>query len=804
MPLRVWSSSTDAPRLRRPTDVLLLLAGLLLLAITGLEAPGPTSLDKALTQLLASVAGWLDWLWPVAYALLAVWAVLVVVLPLVTRGRRRLLVDQLLAALLAFGLAVGASMLAGTDWDATLHAMTGSNPPTVYLAVRVAVATALVVVASPHLSAPLRLVGRGVLVLGAVAAVGLSVTLPIGAVAGVAVGLVAGAVIHLALGSPQGDATPDLVASALAELGVEAVDVALAARQQPGVVMMTARRADDGGALLVKVYGRDSWDTELVGSTWTALTTRGEHVRLGRGRREHVEHEALTSLMAERGGVAVLRVVTAGQTGGGDALLATEAPARAFDELSADDVDEAMLHDLWRNLVRLHHLGIAHGQVDGHSVVLRADGTPALGDLVDAELAADHGALMADRARLLVTTALVVGRQRAVAAAAGVLSADGLAGLLPYLQPAVLDRSTRHAGRAGVWSLAELRAEAVAAAGTEPPPLERLSRVTVRSALTLLAVAVIGGFIIVKLAGVDFQALWEELSSADVAWLVAALLAAPFVQVATAFATMGASVTALRYFPVLMLQYAIQFIAVVLPATAARIALEVRFFERFGIAPGAAVSIGVIDSVGGFVVQICLLLIIILSGLPGLTSSISGSSSTTSTSGSSSSTPSLLVLAIALLLLAVLLAVVVPRTRHRLQREIPRVWTALKEQVGTARSSLGVLRRPGKVATITSGNLVAQLIQAVMLGLCLKAFGGEASLSQLILINTGVSLFAGLMPVPGGVGVAEAGYVAGLQAIGISSTVALSTALAFRLATFYLPPLWGWLAMRWLRRHSYV
>ena len=82
--------------------------------------------------------------------------------------------------------------------------------------------------------------------------------------------------------------------------------------------------------------------------------------------------------------------------------------------------------------------------------------------------------------------------------------------------------------------------------------------------------------------------------------------------------------------------------------------------------------------------------------------------------------------------------------------------------------------------------------------------GQDAALSQLILINTAVSLFAGLMPVPGGVGVAEAGLTAGLQGIGIPSSIAISTAIAFRLITFYLPPLWGSFAMRWLRKHSYV
>jgi uncharacterized protein (TIRG00374 family) len=96
------------------------------------------------------------------------------------------------------------------------------------------------------------------------------------------------------------------------------------------------------------------------------------------------------------------------------------------------------------------------------------------------------------------------------------------------------------------------------------------------------------------------------------------------------------------------------------------------------------------------------------------------------------------------------------------------------------------------------------VLQATILGVCLYAFGGSAHLSQLILINTGVSLFAGLMPVPGGMGVAEAGYTAGLQAIGIDSAVAMSTAIAFRLVTFYLPPIWGSYGMRWLRKRQYV
>jgi uncharacterized protein (TIRG00374 family) len=148
--------------------------------------------------------------------------------------------------------------------------------------------------------------------------------------------------------------------------------------------------------------------------------------------------------------------------------------------------------------------------------------------------------------------------------------------------------------------------------------------------------------------------------------------------------------------------------------------------------------------------------------------------------------------------------VAVPSRRRRALRVIPKVRESLRQQATAARSAFVVLRHPSKVGQMLLGNVWAQLVQAVVLGICLAAFGGSASLAELILVNTFVSLFAGLMPVPGGVGVAEAALAYGLQAIGVDSAVAISTAIAFRLVTFYVPPLWGSLALRWLRKRAYL
>jgi uncharacterized membrane protein YbhN (UPF0104 family) len=72
------------------------------------------------------------------------------------------------------------------------------------------------------------------------------------------------------------------------------------------------------------------------------------------------------------------------------------------------------------------------------------------------------------------------------------------------------------------------------------------------------------------------------------------------------------------------------------------------------------------------------------------------------------------------------------------------------------------------------------------------------------LINTVVTLFAGLLPVPGGVGVSEAGLSLGLTRVGIPEEVAFAIALSYRFVVYYLPPLWGSLSYKWLSDRRYL
>ena len=140
---------------------------------------------------------------------------------------------------------------------------------------------------------------------------------------------------------------------------------------------------------------------------------------------------------------------------------------------------------------------------------------------------------------------------------------------------------------------------------------------------------------------------------------------------------------------------------------------------------------------------------------------------------------------------------------------IPRLRRAVRRFVGphvaTARENVrGIVSNPRKAAMIFGGNLCSQVAYALVIDAALRAYGAELPLLQIIVINSLASLVGGMAPVPGGMGVIEAGLIAGMTSAGVDESVAVAATFTARLFTAYLPPIWGWFSLRWLRTHDYV
>jgi len=778
MTVRFFSSASDATRARRPTDGVL-LAGCSLILVLVTLASATSSLAGSVAAVVQALPGLIGWFWELCDTLVVVWALVIVGVTVFSNGRLSLLRDQTLAVVLA----LGAGTLVLEDGVTVADGLTAGGPGAIYPALRLAVSVAILVTSSPHLGRPIRRVGRWLIALASLSAVALGISTVLGVIAGLVLGAGAAAIVHLLFGSPGGVPTVDTVRTALGEIGIPVTEMTVDGLAPRGVARLLATDTD-GRHLIVKVFGRDARDGQLVNVVWTYLWYRDEAPFLTLSRLRLVEHEAFLTLLAERAGVPVLPVRAAGMAEE-DAVIVLDALGGPIAEHDDDAITDGYLQKIWRSVASLHEAGIAHGALDDLHLIILSDGGPAIGAFSRATAAASPAQLATDRAQLLVTTALHAGPARAIAAARTALGTDGLAAILPFLQSAALTRPIRIGLKAAPTLLDDLRTATAAAADTDVPKLEPLRRLTLGSALMVLVLVFAAWAVITAISHVGLSALLEELQQADSAWLWAALLFSQSIWISEAFSTLGACPRPLRLGPVIGLQFAIRFIALAVPSSAGRVALNVRFFQRAGLATSPAIAVGLVDSLAGFVVQVLLLIAIWLAGLGTLTLSLSGISIDVS-----SETVLAIVIAI---VIGVAVLIMIPRVRR-----------AIRPRLTEAAEALQVLRVPTKVLQLFGGNLVAQVLMAMTLGMCLRAFGTQTSLVNLLLINTLASLFSGVMPVPGGIGVMEAALAGGLIAAGVPQPTAVATAMTYRIVTFYLPPIWGAYALRVLRRREYL
>jgi glycosyltransferase 2 family protein len=645
---------------------------------------------------------------------------------------------------------------------------------------------AVAVAAAPWLSRSWRRAAWAMLLLIGAARLVTGGLLPMQLVLALAAGVTVGAGLLVAFGVPDRRMGPAEVAAALCAGGVPAEQVTGPLATAKGSRPFKATTGD-GLALFVKVFGSDQRDADLLYRAWRGIRLRGVgDTRPAASLFKAVEHEALLAVMAERAGVAVPHVGQVIRAKDGSVLLTMELVAgQSLDHIPADRITDQLARSLWREVGRLHKARIAHRSLHGSNIMICQDGSALLADFSFAELAATSRQRAIDVAELLTWLAGRIGPDRAVAAAAAVIGADGVAAAVPLLQPLALSAGTRRAIKGQDGLLKTTRAAAIAASGgAGDQDLARLQRVRPR---TLLAIAALAGafyFLLPQIA--DVSSSWHALQHVNWAWLPVIIGLSALTYVASAIALIGSVPGRVPFGPAVLAQGASSFINRVSPANVGGMALNARFLQKSGTSTPASVAAVGVNALAGAVMH--LVLIVVFFALAGhdLTKAFK------LPSGSK-----------ILLALAVIIAVIglVLATRPG------RRWTR-RQLIPGARSAAGSLRQaaasPVKLGLLLGGSALITLAYIAGLAASVQAFGGGPGLVVLGAVYLAAAALAAAAPTPGGLGAIEAALVAGLTGVGMQAGPAVSAVLLYRLATYWLPVLPGWLCWRSLQHREYV
>ena len=521
---------------------------------------------------------------------------------------------------------------------------------------------------------------------------------------------------------------------------------------------------------------------ELTGTLlemWNNLRLRGISRWVSPSLKAQAERSSFTTLQALRAGVFTQEPIAIASANDSIIMvLSALPPTTPLTELGERASDE-VLDRAWEQLRYAHTRGISHRALTPEAVVVDASSDVWLLDWDSGEVATTELNQSIDIAQMLVLTALAVGPQRALEAGRRCVGDETLIACAPVIQKPVLPASVNQMLRRSDL-LSDLRAALVGDSEAESAPTADLQRFRPRTILTI-AVAFIAVFIVVS--SLNFNDLVSTVKSANPWWMAASAALACLIWVGSAVPLMALSPEKLRFGDTLIAQVAASIITVVAPAGVGPAALNLRYLRKRRVPTAAAVTTVTLMQISQALITIILLLLVMVSAGSSLSVSL----------------PYGTILAVvAVVMLAVGVIMAVPKVRRWIWAKIEPTWQQVYPRL------LWIIGQPRRLAAVVAGNLLMNIGYVGAFWTAMVAMGGSLNFSTVAITYLTANAAGSFIPSPGGIGTVETALTSGLTVAGVSSSVAIATALLYRLVTFYGRIPFGWLAMKYMEKKDLI
>ncbi|SDU78072.1 conserved hypothetical protein [Arcanobacterium phocae] len=535
----------------------------------------------------------------------------------------------------------------------------------------------------------------------------------------------------------------------------------------------------DGATYQVHVLDEDRLIVSALADLWRQfrlkITYREGARTLGDAAQQHV----LMQLAVEKAGISH-KLFVGDSHGDSSVCLIYQVPQSVLlDDVDGRIISDDVIDSLWDNLQKAHVRGMSHGDLHAGCVRVDDDGL-YIANWQDGSLLASETVRLVDLAQGLAMLAGIVGIDRAVESLTRSVRYERIMALVPLLQKTIMPPRTREdfpKAKDFQQIRQELEDRLPDASAMEPVEIKRFSPKTIIT----VSIGVIAVYLLA--ASVNFTELSQAIRAANPMWMILSFL--------TGLLTyLGAAITLKAYtqehVPLgqsILVQVAASLVTLVAPAGIGPAALNLRFLQKKNVGTAPAVATVTVVQLAQFITTVISLIALTL--ITGELGALSMPSSSVMMS---------IGLAVAAIAAVFLIRPLRAWILTKIQPTVEQIWPRLV-WLGT---------HPRRLAFGFLGSVIMTVAFVACFGFALGAFGYQLPLVTLAVTYLISNSVGSLVPSPGGIGPVEAALTGGLVLAGIPYSVALSTAVLYRLFTFWGRVPLGWIALRIATKRNYI
>lgn len=529
------------------------------------------------------------------------------------------------------------------------------------------------------------------------------------------------------------------------------------------------------------VLDPDTQITALAHDMWNNIRLKGLGRWVSYSLQATAERSALVKIAAHDAGVMTPEII--GVTAAGGSVFTVQesvTDAQYLDELPVERLTDDVLDRFYTELKRAHRRGIAHRSISTRSLALDSGDRTWLINWDEGQVATSNLNRRIDVAQMIMALAQKVGKDRALASARRVFGEHAVQLSGPALQRAILPPETTRLIQRGDNLLADLRQAMIGPIPDQEVPEIALTRFQLKTVImAIIGVVALG----VVFGSLNFENVVEAVQNANPWWILASFGLGLLTYVGAALPLAYFVPEKLKLGETIMVQVAASVVTLVAPAGIGPAALNLRYLNKRGTSTPLALATVALVQFTQFVTTVITLLLVVL---------ITGRSTVLEL-------PSNTVLyAVGLVTLILGGALTIPRVRQEIWKRLEPTWNQIWQRL------IWVMGQPKRLLIGIAGNLLMTISFIAAFGAALAAFGYSLDPTTLAITYLASNSLGSVIPAPGGIGPVEAALTAGLTVAGIPSGVAISTALVYRLVTFYGRAPLGWIALRIMQKRDLI